>query len=56
MVKTCEWESERILASLVLSKKEAINRGLVPGAGFEPATSGHGRLATFVLQIMSLAP
>jgi len=28
----------------------------VPGAGFEPATSGHGRLATFVLQIMSLAP
>ncbi len=29
---------------------------MVPGAGFEPATSGHRALATVVLQIMSLAP
>jgi len=29
---------------------------LVPGAGFEPATSGRWAFAPFVLQIMSLAP
>jgi len=31
---------------------------VVPGAGFEPATSGHQALKApfFVLQIMSLAP
>jgi hypothetical protein len=29
---------------------------VVPGARFEHATFGQGRLALFVLQIMSLAP
>ena len=29
---------------------------LVPGTGFEPATSGHRAMAPFALQIMSLAP
>jgi hypothetical protein len=29
---------------------------MVPGAGFEPATSGLKAFAPFVLQIMSLAP
>ena len=39
----------------LLDKKQE-NIVVVPGAGFEPATSGHRALATDVLQIMSLAP